>query len=206
MLLFRSSERPADPNREIQLQQRPSVTTRCDVLTCNLPQNPAQNSPISCDSVQLLDSGGAGFPQGPLRVPRPANAVATGTLMDQAPFPNTYRLEVDGDKIDPNGVLAIRVSFHSSKVVNLDPQLIEVSTGEGKLRWNLLSEYVGQQATQKDIGQVTFRVQAGNREAPINTIDVKVGGTREPGLLDLNNRNFRSVEYQTCRVRLYKVN
>jgi len=126
--------------------------------------------------------------------------------MEQAPFPNTYRLEVDADKIDPNGVLAIRVNFHSSKAVNLDPQRIEVSTGEGKLRWNLLTEYVGQQATQKDFGQVTFRVKAGNLEAPINTIDVNVGGTRERGLLDINNRNYRPVEWQTCRVRLYKVN
>ena len=64
--------------------------------------------------------------------------------MDQALFPNTFRLEVDGDKIDPNEVLAVRVSFSSSKGVNLDPQLIEVSTREGPLRWNLLSEYAGQ--------------------------------------------------------------
>jgi len=127
--------------------------------------------------------------------------------MEQAPFPNTYKLEVDGDKIDPNGVLAIRVNFHASKAVNLDPQLIQVSTGEGKLRWNLLTEYVGQQAIQKDFGQVTFRVQqVRGIDAPINTIDVKIVGTREPGLLDTNNRNFRRFERQTCRVRLYVVN
>ncbi|HLA12821.1 MAG TPA: hypothetical protein VJ023_19700 [Pyrinomonadaceae bacterium] len=109
----------------------------------------------------MLDNAGAGFPWGPLDVPRPANVVATGTKMEQAPFPNTYRLEVDGDKIDPNGVLAIRVTLRSSKGVELDPRLTAVSTGEGKLRWNLLSEYVGRSATQIEDGQVTFRVKAG---------------------------------------------
>jgi hypothetical protein len=87
-----------------------------------------------------------------------------------------------------------------------DQQMLDSHFGEGNLRWNLLTEYVGQQTTQKDFGQVTFRVQAGNREAPINTIDVTVGGTREPGLLDINNPNCRRFEYQTCRVLLYKVN
>lgn len=92
-----------------------TTTTTAAVFLWIEPQNPAQNSPISCDKVELLDNAGAGFPVGPLRVPRPANTVATGTLMDQAPFPNTFRLEVDADKIDPNGVLAVRVSFHASK-------------------------------------------------------------------------------------------
>jgi hypothetical protein len=131
--------------------------------------------------------------------------------MEQAPFPNTYRLEVDADKIDPNGVLAVRVSFHASKRVTLDPDLIEVSTGEGNKRWNVPTQYVGQQATQKDVqqdvGQVTFRVQqVRGIDAPINTIDVNVRGTREPRLLDINNRKFRPSESQTCRVRLYVVN
>jgi hypothetical protein len=128
--------------------------------------------------------------------------------MEQAPFPNTYSLVIDAEKIDSNGVLAVRVSFHSSKRITLDPALIGVSTQEGINRWNLLTEFVGQKATQKDInqdvGQVTFRVQqVRGIDAPTNTIDVKIGGTREPRLLDINNRNFRSSESQTCRIRLY---
>jgi RHS repeat-associated protein len=167
-----------------------------------VPQNPE----IQVDKVELLDSAGAGYPVGPLGVPRPANVVETGTKMEQAPSPNTYKLIVDADKIDPNEVLAVRVTFHSGKGLELDPRLISVSTGEGRLRWNLLQEYVGQPAIQRDYGQVTFRVKAGYLEAPTNSIEVKVGARRQPRLLDINNPNFRPIEYETFRIRLYREN
>jgi hypothetical protein len=69
----------------------------------------------------LLDSAGAGYPVGPLGVPRPANVVETGTKMEQAPSPNTYKLIVDADKIDPNEVLAVRVTFTQEKAWSLTP-------------------------------------------------------------------------------------
>jgi hypothetical protein len=90
--------------------------------------------------------------------------------------------------------------------LELDPRLISVSTGEGRLRWNLLEEYVGQPAIQKDYGQATFRVKAGYLEAPTNSIEVKVGARRQPRLLDIKNPNFRPIEYETFRIRLYREN
>jgi hypothetical protein len=57
MLLFRSRERP-DPNREMQLQQRPSVPTQYDVFTCSLPQKPRalpRPDPTRLNSKQQAD-------------------------------------------------------------------------------------------------------------------------------------------------------
>jgi hypothetical protein len=175
------------------------------------PQNPENKDPISCGKVELLDNAGAGYKRGPLAVPQPANVVATGVRMNQAPFPNTFRLTVDGEKIDPNGVLAVRVSFHSSEKLEWEPTETRVSTNEGRVNWNLLGEFVGQPATQTDFqerfAEITFRVKASRGgDFPTNTIDVKVGAARKAGLLDINNPRFRPKEFQTCRIRLYREN
>jgi RHS repeat-associated protein len=161
-----------------------------------------QEAAIKLDRIELLDNGAAGLPRGPLGVPTPANTVATGTKMEG--HPNTYSLYADPDKIDPDRVLAIRVTFLSTKKgLDLDPSLITVTTEEGRVRWNIVTEYLGQKATLKDYGQVIFRVQIANKEAPVNSIDVTVGGMRTPGFWDINSPTFKSKEYATFHIRLY---
>jgi YD repeat-containing protein len=184
------------------------VPTGGGETTTTDPQNPEEKEPISCGKVELLDDFRAGYKRGPLDV-RPANVAATGVRMTQgAAFPNTFGLRIP-DKIDPNGILAIRVSFHSSKDLTWEGNETSVSTNEEKVRWKVLvpDEVSGQAATQTDFqeqfAEITFRVKAIDLKAPNNTIDVKVAAARERKFKDINNRRFRLKEFQTCRVRLF---
>jgi len=164
------------------------------------------------DKVELLDEPGAGYPQGALGVPRPANVAATGTKVENASSPNTYSLDIDAEKVDAYSVLAIRVTFHSAQGFETDPSLISVSPArEGTQRYNILEEYLpgtGRKATQPDYGQVIFRVKATGLDAGLRAPDivVTVGAVKNLKFMDLNNRNSKPINYEKLYLRLQKAN
>jgi len=174
------------------------------------PRNPA----VIFDSVELLDEPGAGYPQGPLGVPRQAKVVATGIRVENAPNPNTYSLDLDVEKVDAYSILAIRVTFHAAKDFETEPSSTSVSparSDEATKRYELLEEYLpgtGRKATQTDFGQVTFRVKATGRDSGPRGPDimVTVGATKKLKLMDINNPNYKATNYTTLYLQRHKVN
>jgi RHS repeat-associated protein len=154
-----------------------------------LEQN-AEQSPdhaVVFDKIELLDNAGAGFERGPLGVPRPGRGVAQATQDNL--HPNAYTLDVSNTEVDPNGVMAIRVTFHGRDVA-LDPKLVTVSTTDAQnRRWDILQEYVGQNATQVDYGQITFRIKVFDKEGKINPITVRAYGTWKASIWDKGKIN-----------------
>jgi RHS repeat-associated protein len=164
----------------------------------NEQQTPSHS--VVFDSVELLDNAGAGFEKGPLGVPRPARAVAHAR-QDQFNA-NAFTLDVANTEVDPNGVMAIRVNFHG-RGVDLDPKLVTVSTTDAKnRRWEVLTEYVGQNATQVDYGQVTFRVKVFDKEGKINPINVRVGSTWTASIWDKGKVNDNRSAYGEISIRI----
>ena len=177
----------------------------------NAEGNQSQNASVVFDKVELLDSAGAGYPKGPLGT-WPENPVAEATKVENALAPNTYNLDLDAEKVDVYSILAIRVTFHAQPGFKTDPSLISVSPSkEGRQRYDLLEEYLpgtGRDATQRDYGQVIFRVrstrQDGSRVSP--DITVTVGALKEGKWTDLNNRNFKAKNYETLYLHLRRIN
>ena len=164
------------------------------------------------DKVELLDEPGAGYLQGPRGVPRPAKVVAAATKVENASSSNTYSLDLDVEKVDPYAVLAIRVTFHSAKGFEIDSEKTSVSPArEGTQRYELLEEYLpgtGQKATQRDDGQVIFRVKATGLDAGPRSPDIMVTVQARKNLkfTDLNNPNSKPRNYETLHLRLQKIN
>jgi len=93
----------------------------------------SQDPAVVFDGIELLDDPRAGYPHGPLQVLRKANVVAKAKKVEDVP--NTYTLDVDNPEVDPNGTIAIRVTFHVKSAkplvreLQLDESLVNVFTG-----------------------------------------------------------------------------
>lgn len=152
------------------------------------------------DKVELLDNAGAGFKRGPLEVTRPGRGVAQAKQDEWNP--SAYTLDVSNTEVDPNGVMAIRVSFHG-RGVDIDPKLVTVTTTDQKnRRWQILQEYVGETATQVEDGQVTFRVKVYDAEAKINPITVRVYGTWRASVWDKGKINDNRSTFTEISIKI----
>jgi len=211
------AEREAKRKQQ-QQQQTPQQTSAQNGQQGQAPTQPASNQPratphntsVIFDNVELLGDPRAGYPQGPLGT-FPETSVETGTPVANTPFGNTYDLTIDDAKVDVFSILAIKVTFHSAKGYVIDPEKTVVeSARDGRKQYNVLEEFPpvpGRKATQKGDGYVIFRVQATRQDAVRDYPDVKitVSTVKDAKFLDLNNPNYKAVNYETLFIRLHKV-
>jgi len=145
---------------------------------------------IVFDSVELLDDPVAGFPEGPLNVPRPIHPIRSATADEFNP--NQFTLDVDHPKVDPGGILAIRVKFHIIDG-DLDTATVDTATREER-RWRVAGQPL------KVEGGLIFTANVYDKEAKINPIYVTVRATWTASIWERGKLN--DVRYKTARAEI----
>ena len=145
---------------------------------------------IVFDSVELLDDPAAGFPDGPLNVPRPIRPIRSATRNEFNQ--NQFTLNVDDPKVDPKGILAIRVKFHIIDG-DLDSSTVE-TTNRDERRWRIAG------APLKIEGGLIFTANVWDQEGKNNPIYVTVRAKWTASLWDKGKLN--DVRYTTGRAEI----
>ncbi|HEY2974614.1 MAG TPA: DUF4214 domain-containing protein, partial [Pyrinomonadaceae bacterium] len=146
---------------------------------------------IVFDGVQLLDDSLAGFPEGPLNVPRPVNPIRSATRDEFNS--NEFTLDVDHPKVDINGILGIRVKYH---VINGgDKEEVTVTTTDSEnRRWRIAG------TPQRTEGGLIFTANVYDAEAKINTIYVTVRTQWTASIWDKGKVN--DVRYKSAKAEI----
>jgi RHS repeat-associated protein len=145
---------------------------------------------IVFDSVELLDDPVAGFPEGPLKVPRPIRPVRSGTPNEFDP--NQFTLDVDHPAVDTRGILAIRVKFHIIDG-DLDTATVD-TTNRDERRWRIAGQPL------KVEGGIIFTANVWDKEGPNNHIYVTVRAKWKANVWDKGKLN--DVRYKTARAEI----
>jgi hypothetical protein len=145
MLPFRSRERK-DLNREMQLQQRPSVTTPCDVFALREPQNPVRSTtqPQTARATPTPNPCGAAIPT------NSNDRAVLATLLGEASTPgeNTWTSDQSGINAyrHPSGTLSEENVYDEmlQMVAVVDHRLTDWGQREGYSNWQDVVQAPGQ--------------------------------------------------------------